>query len=1276
MTRYITLLVCCFLFPQGARSQDAAKRIQLTQPRPAEVRAAVEALAQAGAEGTGAPTATTTTQSSSNAERTKQRQAVLQKLTFDRRPSAILNVWSEPAKKKDEKEEPKDETKTPANDPPKQDDKPLTEEEKKAKEEAEKKQKEAAALKKEIEELRAAVTKLKRDVTLARWSEVGAFLKALDEAEQKSVYSQLLASLVAGPPNQRKTRSGQIIGERNVIRARDVIELAELCPVEKLEDSYVALLGSLVNLCQVEGQAKYIFLDTLTAHVNGPAEGRKIDKRIAARILFAANRIEQSREFLPTVEEAVKENDTEALDVLTDVFMRLYSSEQEKSLLEQSWNAAQALLAYDETEQKRREKALRHCVKLVPMVRAELGDAWLADSFTSEPERGMEILAAIGGASARSMHELMSNTTERLAVLKLQQTAVGSLLKTAADKATRWQQTMHLMAANWLREATYSGRYDRTSQRGAYMTRDMYGNYFWSNGSSSAASVPSGMPQPIPSGKVLDVRPDEAWLKFLDEGYRSRFAIETARLHLRVKEEAEAFPYIEQLAETHKSDARDLVKEFLDVWAENHDPNTQTRRTSIYMFSYGFSRRASGIPLTRSRQERNLAELAKWCERIRSLPIDDIDERWISAAFIRVHSSAEVYRLDDMQKVFGDIEAMEPDTLAAMLQTMRGNLAGIWRKPEVQQQAGTKRKKPDIEAEVVEGYKSARQLCNQALKDHPDSWRLQLVEAALSHDENDYRSELQATSEYAVDRKKSLASFQKAATSYAETVPDLKESEYSVEAFQFWFNAALGAPDLDQITQDKQAMLTQIPLIKTAIDELPQESRAKHLSMFANDVFTRMSRVNPAVKFRYVREGLNIVGEHEQAREARKVFDYYNDLVTEIKLETVLDGSPIVGSEQPFGVFVNLRHTKAIERESGGFARYFQNQNNGSGYFYNYGRPTENYRDKFEQSARDALDEHFEVLSVTFQPETITSRATAEPGWRTTSYAYLLLKARGPEIDRVAPLKLDLDFLDTTGYAVLPVQSQAISVDCQTTTPEARPVDKLSVTQTLDERQSKDGKLILEIKATGLGLVPELDEILDLKFADFEVLETEDNGLSVSRFDPDTNEPVVVSDRLWTLTLADKSEAATDARTFMFASARQPLHEELWQVYDDADLVEAEQSVTLREVYDEPNNIAAIAVAGVAALLLLTAVVWFLSRKNAPEAKTAEQRFRIPSDPTPFNVLQLLKDIERNNGLSPDGKAELANSINRIERFYFADERTDEVPDLTGTAERWVAEAR
>ena len=113
------------------------------------------------------------------------------------------------------------------------------------------------------------------------------------------------------------------------------------------------------------------------------------------------------------------------------------------------------------------------------------------------------------------------------------------------------------------------------------------------------------------------------------------------------------------------------------------------------------------------------------------------------------------------------------------------------------------------------------------------------------------------------------------------------------------------------------------------------------------------------------------------AKAARRVYDYYADLVTEIELVTAVDGSADVGTE-PFGIKVDIRYTKEIARESGGCAKYLQNQANAVNSYYNCGRPQENYRDKFEESVRATLGEQFDVVSVTFNREDAASKADDE----------------------------------------------------------------------------------------------------------------------------------------------------------------------------------------------------------------------------------------------------------------------------------------------------------
>ena len=434
-----------------------------------------------------------------------------------------------------------------------------------------------------------------------------------------------------------------------------------------------------------------------------------------------------------------------------------------------------------------------------------------------------------------------------------------------------------------------------------------------------------------------------------------------------------------------------------------------------------------------------------------------------------------------------------------------------------------------------------------------------------------------------------------------------------------------------------------------------------------------MSPIKPEIKFRYLRGGFEIVGDHPRAWEASNLYDYYKDLVSEIKLDVSIDGDDNVGHEQPFGVFVNILHTSEIERESGGFGKYVQNQNSMM-YAYNYGRPTEDYRDKFTDTVNQALGEHFEILNVTFQsPDTMTSRPASQAGWRVTPYAYVLLKPQGSEVDRIAPLKLDLDFLDTSGYVVIPIESPAVVVDCSSDKGTQRPITDLQITQTLDERQADEGKLIVEITATGRGLVPDLEEIVDLKRENFELVNVDDQGVLPSAFDKDSDEIRIISDRSWTVEYK-AIEGSGDLESFSFGETRVADASNKFQRYDDADLVEVQQTVLLEKNYAGFSWkflywLIPIIVFGLAGIVT---GMYFLKRtEHAPT-----HRFSMPQDINPFTVLTLLNDIKERNGINTEQATELQNSINRVEEYYFGkSENGDQAEDLEQLAETWVNRA-
>jgi hypothetical protein len=1143
----------------------------------------------------------------------------LKQLAYDRRPSAILQAW------------------TPKPPPPAKPDAPKPD-----------------PLDKEMEALQ-------RHVTLGQWAEVKKYLAGLPEKEATAGYEQMLRSLQNGPPIGPPQPGMPVMppmmqyAERNQFSPDDLLGLVAAAP-KGVDKDALHSLGAILRQSIAGGTVVEAVVARFKAEIAKPS-GAVLTGRQAARLLIEGGQAADAGDFLPRLDKAKSDRDVESLNLLAKYFVGRHARENKLSDLEKAWDATQAALAVKhrkehETDQ---EEALREAVELAPKLRTELGQAWLEQSFTDKPQRGMDILATIGALSARGLTSQPHNPDQRFKTLELLKTAVEALLKAAPNRARDWRDTLTLLGGAWLREGEFSYQFGEGSGA-ARMRRDPWGNiYFIRDGMMQYQQMNPNQPKPITVVDVLKARPGPDWLRQIRDDLRPKVAMSLCQLHLKADEETKAFPYIEQLAASHPRQARELVNEFLRVWTRNHDPNTARGYTNPYMFMFGFDRRAEGIPLTRSKQERNLIDLAGWVARLHKLPLGDPDEELLAKAFTACHSSAEVYRAEAIEKVFGPIGGLKPRTLAGLIQQMRENLAGIWRKPEEQNAKKTNRKTKDIRAEVLRGYEVADEVVTDALKKYPNDWSLVLARAAILHDEANYQQEIKKSSEFSHKIQEAYAEFARAANRYAAKVHDLPDEEQSTKAYEQWLYASLGACDLGEINEEKVPDPKQTAKIRAAILALPGETAEKHRSRFANLLFTRLSAVKPAVKFRYLKAGFEIIGDHEQAAEAKKVFDYYKDLVNEIKLETVIDGSASVGHAQPFGMYVFLRHTREIERESGGFGRYLQNQNSANLMFvYNYGRPTADYRDRFQTAATEALKEQFEVLSVTFETDKVHSRATKEYGWRITPYAYLLLKARGPQVDKLPPLRIDLDFLDTSGYAILPVESPAVPLDAKPARGEPRPAHKLQITQILDERQAAQGKLMLEIKATALGLVPEFDQLLTLAPDGFDIAKTDDQGVSVSKFDPDSEDIAIASERTWLVTLRASPDRAQPPRTFHFGQSKVEDATMLYQRYVDADLAAVEAEVPLEQQYGGHSFRWLWWASGAAiALLLLAGIAFLLLRR--PSSRAAG-RWQMPNPLTPFTLISLLTRIHQDKTLTEQQREDVRQSIRRLERHYFAND--------------------
>jgi hypothetical protein len=195
-------------------------------------------------------------------------------------------------------------------------------------------------------------------------------------------------------------------------------------------------------------------------------------------------------------------------------------------------------------------------------------------------------------------------------------------------------------------------------------------------------------------------------------------------------------------------------------------------------------------------------------------------------------------------------------------------------------------------------------------------------------------------------------------------------------------------------------------------------------------------------------------------------------------------------------------------------------------YYYNpMGGGPVNYRDDLEKKIRETLHDGFEILSITFHDEKVEPRGYGRQSWRETPIAYVLAKAKDASVDRIPAIQLDLDFLDRRGKVVLPVESPVVLLDARPAKPPARPLTDLSITQTLDERELAKGKLTLEVKATGKGIIPDLNDVFDLNLPGFTTNKITDHGLTIAKLDPEGDAVAPVAERNWLIELAQEAKA-------------------------------------------------------------------------------------------------------------------------------------------------------
>jgi hypothetical protein len=266
----------------------------------------------------------------------------LKQLQFDRRPSTVLKTWAHKPEAKGKA------PKGPAK----------------------------ASLDVELETFQ-------RVVTLGDWPAVKAYLGGLPAAEGKAAYEQLLRSLQGmaqgfpggGQEQMMMGPSGPMPRQRpepNAFSAEDVIGLAAAAP-GGLDKELTAGLGAILRGA-LEGHT--VAPDAVARFKTEVDKGKDkavFSARQAAQVLMAAGEPIGAGTFLPALDQATSEKDSEGLNLLARHFMGVHGREKKGVFLERAWSATRAVLALETAKVEEKAGQFKELLSWSPRSRRSWG---------------------------------------------------------------------------------------------------------------------------------------------------------------------------------------------------------------------------------------------------------------------------------------------------------------------------------------------------------------------------------------------------------------------------------------------------------------------------------------------------------------------------------------------------------------------------------------------------------------------------------------------------------------------------------------------------------------------------------------------------------------------------------------------------------------------------------------------------------------------------------------------------------------------------------------
>jgi hypothetical protein len=1091
-------------------------------------------------------------------------------------------------------------------------------------------------------------------VMAGEWGVLTAYFNERSKPEAQQVYTQILQSLNRG-------NSGLL--------PEEVLAFADACPEDPKPWQITALAGMLRSASDKNSPGPMLAQIKSGTTLFGATD--PVKRRRTVDLLAGAGLVQQAYEYLPSLDEARAAGDGELILVhgryRADLASKLGPGPEGDAHRAGAWDVFTEVSLTDRASQPSRQEAIKQAVALMTrMPRAQV-TPWLRSVFASDT-LGPAALQAIALSAANMGDGKQTEEQRAQSILSLKE-AVDVLLERKDLDQSVLRVPMRMLTAALVTEmetaAAQKGR-QRTVAREAQL--------------------------------LLRAIPSKQWFDALEPSLAVRAGNACIGIATIADETDLALSLLSDAVARNPDQAVPIANLFLKAWEMRLSPQSDIDPDAMMYF---FWREAiAQAPLTRGRQRRNLERLGRLMETLRATGVDPRSLATIAPAFKACHGITEVYDPADIQRVFGPIAEIPPATCAALATTMAASLNGDWRNRATQVQQGVKRTDTEIAQLVDKGYGIALELIDSALVHQPDSWRYAVVKAGLAYDRMQFRIAQKKggdSAKQAEFKAQAFAAFEQAAARYAASIAAGEERE-DIGVYERWFGAAMGTSQLNFISADdlpaeaganEAPKDDQVERIKKAIAALPPESAFRHVSDFAGVMGAAVSRAEPEVKPRLVKQALRVIGNHPAGASLRSLEELYRDLVKdEIKLRMVIDGDDRVGIGRQFGVVLSLRFTNSVDRETGGFSKYLQ-----TNAFVRIGRQYQevNFREKLQKNIEASLGKGFAVESIGFFDAFMPPRGVTEgssDGWLEKPMAYAVLSRKDPAADRLPQVTMDMQFEDQTGPVtlVLPSNTPPIAVGSASASdsPAMRPCLDLKVTMICDPRDArdreKDRSIKLEVVYRGKGAVPDLHEAIaglenaiqgytigDKGIEARPAIVMQEGEASNSRFgfgfgqpkapeggypEPDENGIYRLNvERTWLVTYTPTGSA--QGSVFTMPTLKEGLKATVdARYFSDLDLVPVSGGVVR---VDGRNLYALGAMIGGPIVLVLAGLFVHRRVRSGRNAAPATNGFEIPARITPLNAVTTLRRLHSTHASTFDDtrRAELERDISSIERAYF-----------------------